>query len=246
LLIALTVSDLHVRYGRGPWQIARWLFDPFALVGIYLLLITLVLRRGGFAPGLSIASAVVPFQLIILSVSNAMSALTTRRPIILNMAFDRTLIPVSSVLTESAAFASSFILIALMMAIYGVTPTVALVWLPFAVAATIVLAVGIAYPASLFGIWFREFRPFGLSFVRMLFFAGPGLVGLSQIHGRTADLVRLNPLAGIFESYRDIFLYGKSPAAWELLYPVGFGIFLLALFVPLYRREQPHFAKVVE
>jgi hypothetical protein len=29
-----------------------------------------------------------------------------------------------------------------------------------------------------------------------------------------------------------------------LLYPAGFALLLLALFVPLYRREEPHLAKV--
>ena len=36
------------------------------------------------------------------------------------------------------------------------------------------LAAGFAYPASLFGLWFWEIRPFGISLVRVLFFIGPG------------------------------------------------------------------------
>src|SRR6185437_9372243 len=87
VLVALTVADLRVRYGRGPVQVLRWLVDPFALVGVYLLLVTFVLNRPGFAPGLSLACAVVPFQLVMATVMNAMSAVTARRSIILNMAF---------------------------------------------------------------------------------------------------------------------------------------------------------------
>jgi lipopolysaccharide transport system permease protein len=246
LLTALTFSDLRFRYGRGPWQVVRWLFDPFAIVGIYLVLVTVVLRRGGDAAGLSLAAAVVPFQLVMLSVTNAMGALSVRRPIILNMAFPRTLIPLSSVLTESVAFAASFVLIVLMMAVYGVAPTAAIAWLPLVVAITALVAAGFAFPASLFGLWFRELRAFGLSFVRTLFFLGPGLVPLSTTGGTAAKLLRLNPMTGLFEAYRDLFLYGRSPAAWELGYPALFGLVLLAVFVPLYRSEQRQFAKVVE
>ncbi len=241
----LTESDLRVRYGRGPWLVLRWLFDPFALVGVYLLLITVVLDRPGQAPGLSLACAVVPFQLVMLSVTNAMGAVTLRRPILTNMAFQRTLIPVSSVLTESAAFASSFSLIALMMAVYGIAPTAALLWLPAVVVSCLVLATALAYPASLFGLWYRELKSFGLSFVRVLFFIGPGLVPLSQTSPEAAAYLRLNPLTGLFEAFRDIFLYGESPAAWEILYPLGCAALLLAVFVPVYRREQREFAKVV-
>jgi len=243
LLLTLTQSDLHFRYGRGPWQVVRWLFDPFALVGVYLILIAVVLDRPGAAPGLSIACAVVPFQLVMLSVGNAMGAVTQRLPIITNMAFRRSLIPLSSVLTESVAFAASFAVIALMMVIYAVPPTLALLWLPVAVSITCVLAASLAYPASLYGLWWREMRQFGLSFMRILFFIGPGVVPLAAT-GAAERWLRVNPLTGIFETYRDIFLYGRSPAAWQLLYPLAFAMLLLALFVPLYRREQREFAKV--
>jgi ABC-type polysaccharide/polyol phosphate export permease len=79
-----------------------------------------------------------------------------------------------------------------------------------------------------------------------MFFLAAGLVALAEIEGRAYDLVRLNPLTGIFESYRDVLLYGQRPAAWQLLYPVGFATLLLLVFVPLFRLEQRDLAKVVE
>src|SRR5438874_2662482 len=63
VLISLVRSDLRARYGRGTSQFAKWLLDPFAAVGVYLLLVTIVLHRPGRAPGLSVACAVIPFQL---------------------------------------------------------------------------------------------------------------------------------------------------------------------------------------
>ena len=246
LLISLTASDLRSRYGRGPFVVVRWLVEPFALTGVYLVLTAVVLKRPGQASGLSLACAVVPFQVIMLAVTNAMTAVNIRQPIITNMAFRRSLIPISSVLTESCAFAASFGLIVLMMAIYGVAPTVSLLWLPLVVAVTLVFATALAYPASLFGLWFWELRPFGVSVVRIMFFIGPGLVPLSQTGEGTRDYLRLNPLTGLFESFRAIFFYGKNPAAWELLYPLAVALLLLALFVPLYRRDQREFAKVVQ
>lgn len=223
----------------------RWLFEPLAVIGVYLLLIAVVLDRPGRAVGLSLACAIVPFQLIMLSVTNAMTAVSLRRPIITNMAFRRSLIPLSSVLTESASFVASFGIIVAMMAIYAVAPTPALLWLPIVLTVTGALAVSFAYPASIFGLWFWELRPFGVSLVRILFFVGPGLVPLSQASEGAREYLSLNPLTGLFESYRDLFLYGHSPAAWQLLYPLGVSLVLLVMFVPLYRRDQREFAKIV-
>jgi lipopolysaccharide transport system permease protein len=245
LLHVLTEADLRFRYGRGPLRFARWLLEPFARVGVYLLLISFVLDRPGKAPGLALAAAIVPFQLVMSTVTNAMDALHIRRPIVLNMAFERNLIPVSSALTESVSFCASFLIVVVMMAAYRIAPTPMLAWLPLVILVNLYLAIAAAYAALLLGLWLWEFRPFLLSFVRMLFFLGPGLVPLSQTGADTRALLRLNPLTGLFESYRDVFLYGRSPAAWQLLYPMAIASLLLFVFVPIYRAEQRQFAKVL-
>ena len=141
LLAALVESDMRGRYGRGPWRLIKWLLDPFALVGVYLLLVSFVLDRPGQAVGLSLACAVIPFQLVMASCLNALDSNRSRRPIIANMSFPRYLIPASSALTESVAFAASLLLLALMMVIYAVAPTPAALWLPVVVAVNLALAV---------------------------------------------------------------------------------------------------------
>jgi lipopolysaccharide transport system permease protein len=245
-LLALTESDLRARYGRGSWRLVKWFLDPFAALGIYLVLVSLVLDRGGADPGVSIACAVVPFQLVMMSVVGGMGSISLRRSIVLNMSFDRSLIPISSVLTETVAFGASLGLLALMMGIYGVVPTVAALWLPACVVVTVVLSISLAYPAALVGLWFPDIRVFAVSIMRTLFFVAPSLVPLSEVPGRAADLLKINPLSGIFEAFRAVLLYGETPAAWQLGIPLGFSAVLLAVFVPLYRREQSQFAKVVE
>jgi lipopolysaccharide transport system permease protein len=245
ILLALTRSDLLARYGRGSFTLVKWLIDPFALVGVYLALVTLVLDRPGEAPGLSLACAVVPFQLLMATMLNAMSSVPFRESIILNMRFPRMLLPISSALTESAAFAASLLLLALMMAVYGVAPTTAILWLPVAFAVNLALAISVAYGAAFFGLWYPDLRIFTISLVRTLFFLAPGLVPLSQIPDNIADWLRLNPLTGLFETYRDALLYGAAPAAWQLLYPLAFAVVFGGLFFRVYRRDQLHFARML-
>ena len=245
LLRALTEADLRFRYGRGPFRFLRWLVEPFALVGVYLILMTFVLQRPGEAPGLSLAAAIVPFQLVIATMTNAMVALDIRKPILLNMSFKRAVIPVSSALTESMSFSASFLLFPVMMIAYHVAPTLALLWLPLVIIVTLYVAVSAAYAACLLAVWLHELRPFLLSFVRMLFFLGPGLVPLSQTSDDVRRILEFNPFSGLFELYRDVFLTGETPAAWEFLYPIGIASVVLAIFVPLFLAEQRQFAKVL-
>jgi lipopolysaccharide transport system permease protein len=246
VLGALAVSDLRARYGRGRWRMAKWLLDPFAAVGVYLILVAFVLDRSGPAPALSIACAVIPFQLVIMVVSSSMYAVRLRRSIVLNMHFDRRLLPLSIVLTETVAFAGALGLLVLIMAVSGVAPTPAVLWMLVFVPLTILFAVGLSYPATLFGVWFRELILFAMSFVRTMFFVAPGLVALDTVPDDVATLLKLNPLSGIFEGYRDALLYGQAPEPWEVLIPLAFSVGLIGVFGPLYAREQAQLAKVVE
>jgi ABC-type polysaccharide/polyol phosphate export permease len=245
VIAALTRSDLKVRYGRGRFTMIKWLLDPFAAVGVYLLLVAFVLNRRGYAVGLSIACAVVPFQLVMMTIINALRAVDLRRSVITNMAFDKSLIPVSSMCTEALGFSACFVLLALLMVVYGVTPTAWILMLPAVIAVTLFVATACAFPAALLGLWLPEMIPFVMSVARASYFVAPGLVALRYVYGRTHDLLIFNPLTGLFEGFRDALLYGQAPAWWELAYPAGFGALLIAIVYPLWRNEAPHFAKVL-
>ena len=52
-------------------------------------------------------------------------------------------------------------------------------------------------------------------------------------------------MTGLFEAYRSVFMFGTRPAAWQLLVPLAVAAVLLLVFVPVYRSEQRHFAKVI-
>jgi ABC-type polysaccharide/polyol phosphate export permease len=132
-----------------------------------------------------------------------------------------------------------------MMLIYWVAPTPAILWLPVALAVTAGFSAALSYPAALLGVWYPELSVFAGSFVRALFFVAPGLVALDQITGTTREVMPFNPFTGLFEMFRDTLLYGQSPAAWEILSPLAAGAIVLAICLPLYRREQPYLAKLV-
>ncbi len=245
VLAELVRSDILIRYGRGRIRFVKWLLDPVAALGIYLVLIGVVLNRSGTAAGLSLACAIIPFQLVMMSVINALQSVGLRGSIIINMGFPRTLIPISSVATESVVLTASLTMIPVMMILYGVGPTFALAWVPVVFAVTIAFAIALAYPGALIGIWYPELMPFAVSLVRAMFFLAPGLIALDQVTGDGERLLPINPLTGLFEAFRDVFLYGQAPAAWELAVPLGTAVVVFAVVWPIFRSEQSEFAKLI-
>ena len=246
VVVALTVADLKVRYGRGGARLIKWIADPFVLAGVYLVLVTLVLERPGEAPGLSLACAVIPFQLVMATVANAMGAVVLRRSVVLNMGFDRPLIPLSGTFTETIAFAASLLLFVLMMVIYAVPPTLAILWLPVVIGVMLLLAVGVAYPASLLGVVDARHQE-----LREQRRADPVLRGArvscpcprSPAKPTTSCFLTLSPGCSSRTGTRCCTAPRQTPSSCSI--PPGVGLLLLAIFVPLYRAEQSQFAKIV-
>ncbi len=244
-LYVLTFADLRARYGRGGWQLVKWLIDPFALVGVYVLLVRFIFYRRLHAAGVSLACSVIPFQLVTMTVNNSLGIVKARKQIVGNMRFKRVLLPASAALTETFGFGASLAVLAVTMAVYGVTPKLSLLWLPLVLLEVILFGAAVAYPASLVGLWAPDMRGLVLSLSRATYYLAPGFVALTAIHGQANALVRINPMTGLFEDLRHAVIYGTSPPAWELLYPLAVALVLLAVFVPIYKREQAHFAKVI-
>lgn len=219
--------------------------DPIAALAIYLALVVLVLDRPGAAPGLSLACAVVPFQLVMMTFVNSLRCIETRRAILLNLSIPRGLIPLASAFTESIAFFAALTIPIVMMVVYGVAPTISILWIIPGIALTFAIAVSLGYVGALLGIWFPELTPFFVSAARALFFLAPGLIAFDMISAEGRELLPINPLTGIFETYRDALLYGQAPAAWQLLVPLATSILILAISLPIFLREAPHLAKVV-
>jgi lipopolysaccharide transport system permease protein len=245
LLVTLAESDLRVRFGRGRWQLVKWLVDPVALIGVYLVFVAVLLDRGGEAPALSVALAVVPFQLIMRAVANGLTALPLRASIVRNMAFPGMVAPAAGLLTELAGFVACLPIVGALMAVYGIGPDAAIVWLPVVLSVTVLLALAGSYAAALVALWATDLKSFLLAAVRAAFFLAPGIVAYEQLPQRAQDLVVLNPLSGIFEGWRAVLLHGEAPAAWHLLVPLAAAIMVLGVAYVLFQREQPHYAKVL-
>ena len=87
-------------------------------------------------------------------------------------------------------------------------------------------------------MWFRELILFAMSFVRTLFFVAPGLVALDTVPDDVATLLKLNPLSGIFEGYRDgTSLRPCARGVGGRLIPLAFSVGLIVVFGPLYARR---------
>jgi ABC-type polysaccharide/polyol phosphate export permease len=221
------------------------------LTGAYFILVVTVLGRTEPAYLLFLLCALLPFRYFSGVVSGSLNLVKRHSSILINRSFPRAVLPLVTVASEGLSFMVSLGLLGPLMAYYIVRgdtspPSLALVWLPLIVAVLGVLTAGASYIAAVFGLYFPDFRSVVQSVIRVLFFMSTGLVRFRRVPGEELpQLLKANPLSGIFDSVRSVIIAGEAPAPRDVLYPLAVGVILLVAGWSMYRWRAPHFAKEV-
>jgi lipopolysaccharide transport system permease protein len=173
-----------------------------------------------------------------------MSIVEKNAAIISNRVFPREVLPLVLIVVEGTTFMLALSLFVPLLAYYNVFPGASLLWLPVVIAVLVALCAATAFVSAVFGVRFPDVRPAAQNLIRLGFFASAGLVQPSDAPSRALEMVlRANPLSGVFESFRAIFLRAEAPQVTDLLYPLAIAIVVMIIGLPLYRQAQVSFAK---
>jgi ABC-2 type transport system permease protein len=246
VLLTLTRADLRDSRDLSALGLLKWLLEPLAALAAYLGLLAGVLGHTERAYPLFILIALIPFRYFSGSISSGLTVVPSYGRIIAAYPLPRGVIPLVPVVAEGASFLVSLLLVVPFAVYFGTGLSVALLWLPVVLVVFAVLTAGPVYLAAVYGLYLPDFRGVAQNLLRLSFLTSTGLVALRRVPGDNLPrLFRANPLSGIFDSFRAIVIGEHAPAAIDLLYPLGVGLFLLAAGLLAYRVCERNFPKEV-
>ena len=175
-------------------------------------------------------AALIPWTYFSATMNASTQSLISGKGIFTKVYFPRLIIPLTPVLSKLVDFAIAFIILFGLMAWYGISPTVNLVFLPILILMMMLTASGIGMWLSALAIQYRDI-PQGVGFLsQLLMYAAPVVWPLSLLQerfGESATLIYgIYPMAGVIEGFRSALL-GHNPMPWEL---IGIGT-ITALFM---------------
>jgi ABC-type polysaccharide/polyol phosphate export permease len=246
VLAALTVSAIRQDRDFTPLGVLKWVIEPLLFTAVYFVLVVAVLGRTGNNYLLFLLCALLPFRYFSGVASQSLSLIRRHSSILVNRSFPRFVLPLVTMGAEGLTFCISLVFLAPMMAYYEIGPTLALLWLPVILLVLGVLCSGVAYLFAVIGLYFPDLRSLAGSLIRVSFFLSTGLVRIRRAPGENLpELLKLNPLSGVFDAIRAVVIQGQAPRTGDLVYPLLVGGGLLIVGLGVYLRREPHFAKEV-
>lgn len=247
LVRVLAGRQLKSNYEMNIVGFGWWLLEPLSLTIVYVVLMDFILHRADPKPyPLFVLTALLPFKWFVSSLLGAMGTVRANSSLVTDVYFPRALLPITEIATGLAHFGVAMIVVPFVMFFYGIAPTWHLIFLPVAVFAEFILILGLAYPMSVWGLNYRNLPGLTNNLIRLWFYLSPALW---SIEGRVKgdllqNIVRLNPLTGVFTTYHNAVFFHKPPG-WEVLWTLFVGLTMCFFGGWYFTRREPNFGKML-
>ena len=246
LLYFFIWRDLKVRYKQTAFGAAWAVLQPVLLMLVFSVSIG---RISGVGPKdvpypLFVFAGLIPWTMFASSLTGASNSLVGGEAIITKVYFPRLLLPFASVGSFVLDFVISLGALAVLMAYYGVAPTLAIVWLPAFTLMALVSALGVGTFLSAVNVKYRDVKYVVPFLVQLWMFASPVVYTSTLIPAQYHALYALNPMTGVVEGFRWALIGGPRPDELILVSAVASVVVLLGSLV-YFRRVERTFADVI-
>jgi lipopolysaccharide transport system permease protein len=247
LLYFLVLRNLKVRYKQTVLGAAWALLQPLLTMVLFSLIFGRLARLGsdGLPYPVFALAALVPWTYFANALTQAGNSLVDQHQLLTKVYFPRLLLPLAAVIAGLVDLAIAFVLLLVVLAWYGITPSPRLLAVPaFALlAATSALAPGIWLAAL--NVRYRDVRYVIPFLVQIWLFATPVAYSSGLVPARWRVLYHLNPMAGVVEGFRWMVAPHAFAQGDGLLVAVAVVATWLTAGLYFFRRMEHSFADVV-
>ena len=213
------------------------LLNPILLTLVYFMLVD-ILRGGsqGWDFFAHLMAGLFAFQIIQVSVRQGTRSVTSGGRLILNTAFPRLLLPISSAVTAFRRFLPTLVIYGSVHLLVGAPIGWELLIAIPVVALLLVFAAGLAVLASAVQVYFRDLSNFVPYALRIWLYSTPILYYASEVPKRYDWVLAINPAAPFIRCWSQVLDEGKVPdlyllamaAGWATVTLVGASLFFMS------------------
>ena len=186
LALALAARDLRVRYKQTFFGVAWVVLQPLLAVFIFNVVFGRLARlpTDGVPYPVFVYCGLVVWFYFSSTVTSAAQSLVDQREIVTKVYFPRLIAPIAAVVPGLVDLAISLVVLAVFLAVYGVTPGPEVVLLPLFLLGAVFLALGSALWLSSLNVKYRDVRHVLGFLLQIWLFASPVVYSISLVEGK--------------------------------------------------------------
>lgn len=247
LLSALAMRDLRLRYKQTILGATWVVLQPLMAAGIFTLVFGVVakLPSEGLPYFVFSYAGLLGWNLFSATLTRVSGCLLGNSHLISKVYFPRLILPFSTLPGVLIDFAVAAVLMAVLMAVYGIAPTWATLLLPVWLAMLAAIAVGAGLVATSLAVSYRDVGYILPVLTQVLLYASPIAYALSAVPERVRIWYTINPLTGALEGLRWSLLGTAAPTTLNIGISLAAAVLAMAAGVVCFKTMERKFADVI-
>ncbi len=175
LLYFFVWRDIKVRYKQTVIGVAWVVLQPLLTMGVFTLFFGRLakLPSDGLAYPVFYFTALVPWNYFSTALQSCTAVVVDNQRVITKVFFPRLVLPLSAVVSGLVDFAIGFVVLGIVLAIYGIRPGLAALWLPVLLLLAVLTALGVGLWMSALNALYRDVKYVVPFLIQFWMFASP-------------------------------------------------------------------------
>lgn len=247
LLRTWVEREIKVRYSQSLLGMAWAILQPLALMLIFSFVFSRLagIPSDGVPYPIFAYVGLLPWTFFASSVGFAVPSLVGQMNLVTKTYFPREILPLATVLATLADFAIAALLLLLLLGFYRIPIGWPILALPLILLAQVVLTFGLVLIGSALNVFFRDIRFVVPLALQVWMYLSPVIYPSSLVPADWQAVYRLNPMVGIIESYRRVFVFAAWPDWPLLLGSLLAGLTLMVAGYVFFKRVEMRFADAI-
>ena len=247
LLYFLIWRDIKVRYKQTVLGAAWAIIQPLFTMLIFSLFFGRLAKipSDGIPYPLFSFAALVPWTFFANGLNQSSNSLVASANLIKKVYFPRLTIPVAAVLAGVVDFALAFIVLLGMIALYGVAPTINMLWTPLFLLLALVTSLGVGLWLSALNVQYRDVRYIVPFVTQVWMFSTPIASPASLLSEPWRTIYGFNPMVGVVEGFRWALLGTNTAPGATIAVSSLAALIILVSGAFYFRHMEKTFADVV-
>ena len=230
LLYFMVWRDVKVRYKQTALGVIWVILQPLLSTLVFTVIFGVLLNvpSNGLPYPIFAYAGLLPWQYFASSLTRTSTNLVDNANLITKVYFPRLTIPLSGVLASLVDFAVGLVMLAVLMLIYRIPLTPAVLLLPLFLLLAMITALGFGLWLSALNVRYRDIKQLIPFIVQLWMYLTPVIWPVTIIPERFRSLLALNPMTGVVSGFRWALL-GDASAVTGMQAPAG--LFALSVVI---------------
>ena len=246
LLFFLVWRDIRVKYKQTALGVIWAVLQPVGLAAIFSIFLGKYAHvpPAGIPYPVMVLAGILPWQLFAQALSESSNSVVASERLITKVYFPRVIIPAAAAGAAIPDFCIGFIVLLVMLKVFGVAISAQILVAPFFVVLGLLAAFAVGLWLSALNVQYRDVRHAIGFLVQAWMFMTPIVYPLGVIPQRWRHLYALNPMVGVIEGFRRSVIGQELPVR-IMLVSVFATVSILTGGLYYFRRMEDTFADVI-